>query len=100
MGGQLMRRIEKTTRFKRAMRRVEMSGRYTRAIKDRLMPALRCLAQDIPLDYSYYDHPLHGDMEGFRECHIKPDLLLVYRYEGDDVLWLERLGSHAELFGM
>ena len=41
-----------------------------------------------------------GEYEGSRECHIRPDLLLIYTLEGDDVLWLERLGSHAELFGM
>ena len=58
------------------------------------------LANDIPLPEKYHDHPLHGQWEGSRDCHIRPDLVLIYTLEGDDVLRLERLGSHAELFGM
>lgn len=45
------------------------------------------------------DHDLTGDWIGYRECHIKPDLLLIYRKVGDDMLILARLGSHSELFG-
>ena len=52
------------------------------------------------LEPKYRDHQLNGEWEGSRECHIRPDLLLVYTYEGRDWLILERLGSHAELFGM
>ena len=58
------------------------------------------LANDIPLPPKYRDHPLHGEWEGSRDCHIRPYLVLVYTLEGDDSLILERLGSHAELFGM
>ena len=58
------------------------------------------LRNDIPLPAKYRDHPLHGQWEGSRDCHIRPDLVLIYTLEGDDVLRLERLGSHAELFGM
>jgi mRNA interferase YafQ len=36
---------------------------------------------------------------GYRECHVKPDLLLIYRKEGEDILRLARLGSHSGLFG-
>ena len=42
----------------------------------------------------------NGGREGSRDCHIRPDFLLVYSYEGDDVLWLERLGTHAEILGL
>ena len=45
------------------------------------------------------DHALSGDWVGYRECHIKPDLLLIYRKPDADTLRLARLGSHAELFG-
>ena len=96
----MMRRIMEASDFKRAKRRIERSGRYADAVKERLAPAEKMLAYDRPLDYSYHDHALRGDMEGSRECHIKPDLLLVYRYEGDDILWLEKLGSHSEVFGL
>jgi mRNA interferase YafQ len=45
------------------------------------------------------DHVLSGDWVGYRECHIKPDLLLIYRKPDADTLRLARLGSHSELFG-
>ena len=45
------------------------------------------------------DHALSGDWAGYRECHIKPDLLLIYRKPDADTLRLARLGSHSELFG-
>lgn len=48
----------------------------------------------------YRDHDLSGDWAGYRECcHIKPDLLLIYRKSDADTLRLARLGSHSELFG-
>ena len=43
------------------------------------------------------DHPLTGNWHGFRDCHIKPDLVLIYRIN-DDTLQLARIGSHSELF--
>ncbi|HMU31204.1 MAG TPA: type II toxin-antitoxin system YafQ family toxin, partial [Nitrospira sp.] len=43
-------------------------------------------------------HDLSGDWAGYRECHIKPDLLLIYRKSDSDTLRLARLGSHSELF--
>lgn len=57
------------------------------------------LAADRDLPLSYRDHALVGDWSGYRECHLKPDLLLVYRKPDDDTLRLVRLGSHSELFG-
>ncbi|ERO99986.1 hypothetical protein L360_04937 [Enterobacter sp. MGH 14] len=45
------------------------------------------------------DHDLSGDWAGYRECYIKPDLLLIYRKSDADTLRLARLGSHSELFG-
>ncbi|WP_208395609.1 type II toxin-antitoxin system RelE/ParE family toxin, partial [Helicobacter pylori] len=50
-----------------------------------------------PLDPQFQDHALKGKWKPFRECHIKPDVLLVYRVK-DNVLTLVRLGSHSELF--
>lgn len=60
---------------------------------------LVALATDQPLDARYRDHDLSGDWAGYRECHIKPDLLLIYRKSDADTLRLARLGSHSELFG-
>ena len=95
-----MRRIKKSGEFKRSQKRMERSGRYTGTIRERISHALIVLANDGVLEYSYRDHELHGKFEGSRECHILFDLLLVYRYEGDDVLWLERFGSHSEVLGL
>lgn len=54
---------------------------------------------DQPLDARHRDHDLSGDWAGYRECHVKPDLLLIYRKSDSDALRLARLGSHSELFG-
>lgn len=57
------------------------------------------LAAQQPLPDKNRDHSLTGDYIGFRECHIRPDWLLVYRVEGEDlVLFLFRTGSHTDLF--
>ena len=45
----------------------------------------------------YRDHPLSGDWAGFRDCHVKPDLVLIYEKPDDTTLRLVRLGSHSEL---
>ena len=51
------------------------------------------------LDEKYHDHPLSGGYTGFRECHILPDWLLVYRIDYDEVfLLLSRTGTHSDLF--
>jgi mRNA interferase YafQ len=50
------------------------------------------------LDLRYSDHDLSGDWAGYRECHLKPDLLLIYRKADASTLRLARLGSHSELF--
>lgn len=47
----------------------------------------------------FNDHPLRGNYKDYRECHIRPDLLLIYRIENDKlILILKRVGSHSELF--
>ena len=57
------------------------------------------LLADQALPENNRDHALSGDWAGYRECHIKPDLLLIYRKPDADTLRLARLGSHSELFG-
>lgn len=57
------------------------------------------LAQCIPLAQKYRDHSLTGEYAGFRECHIEPDWLLVYRVEDNALeLYLFRTGTHSDLF--
>lgn len=55
------------------------------------------LEQEAPLDAKYKDHELTGNWSNFRECHIKPDLLLIYK-TNDFELQLARLGTHSDLF--
>ena len=54
--------------------------------------------QGKPLQDKHRDHGLSGKWKGYRDCHIKPDLVLIYK-KSATVLSLVRLGSHAELFG-
>lgn len=77
----------------------EAKGRHRATLDDDLKPVLVALATDQPLDARCRDHDLSGDWAGYRECHIKPDLLLIYRKSDADTLRLARLGSHSELFG-
>ena len=92
-----MRTIERPSSFKRDYKR-EAKGKHRTILDEELLPVIRALVADRPLDARYRDHPLVGDWLGYRECHIKPDLLLIYRKIGDDLLVLARLGSHSELF--
>ena len=64
-----------------------------------LLQILVQLACDEALDGRCRDHALGGKWAGYRECHVKPDLLLIYRKVDGDILRLARLGSHSELFG-
>ena len=93
-----MRTIDRSTAFKRDYKR-EAKGLHRSTLDDELMPVLFALATNQPLDMRYRDHDLSGDWAGYRECHIKPDLLLIYRKSAADTLRLARLGSHSELFG-
>ena len=63
------------------------------------MTILMALAEDQPPDPRYRDHDLSGNWAGYRECHVRPDLLLSYRKPDAGTLRLARLGSHSELFG-
>jgi len=91
-----MREIKYTTRFKRDYRR-EKSGRYGKRLDALLMEVADLLAADKPLLRGSFDHPLSGEWSDHRDCHIRPDLILIYRTPDDDNLELVRLGSHSEL---
>ena len=93
-----MRKIDRTTSFRKDYKR-ESKGRYRAILDDELHTVLSALVNDLPLDTRYRDHDLSNNWSGYRECHIKPDLLLIYRKHNNDVLKLARLGSHSELFG-
>lgn len=92
-----MRTIDRSTAFKRDYKR-ESKGRYRLTLDNELTPILVALAMDQDLEPRHRDHDLTGNWFGYRECHIKPDLLLIYRKLDLDTLRLARLGSHSELF--
>lgn len=64
-----------------------------------LSAVVNTLAAEQPLDIKYRDHNLTGNYRGFRECHIEPDWLLIYRIEENELeLFLFRTGTHSDLF--
>jgi len=94
-----MRTIERGNAFKRDYRRTKADSRHARDVGALLSATLTLLAADHPLPERNRDHPLSGDWKNHRDCHLKPDLVLIYQKRGNDELWLARLGSHSELFG-
>ena len=91
-----MRTTERTTRFKRDFKR-ELKGLYRATLDGDVIAVLMLLAKDQPLAERHRDHALTGNWEGHRDCHIRPDLVLIYEKPDDDTLRLVRLGSHSEL---
>ena len=92
-----MREIERSNQFKRDYKR-ELRGLYGRTLASDFARVVRFLAADIPLEPRYRDHPLRGSLAGYRDCHIRPDLVLIYTKPDATTLQLVRLGSHSELF--
>ena len=91
-----MRTIEHTTKFKRDYKR-ESKGQHRATLDASLEPVVDALANDRPLASKYSDHPLSGEWADHRDCHVKPDLVLIYQKPDAKTLLLVRLGSHAEL---
>jgi mRNA interferase YafQ len=91
-----MRTIKRGARFKRDMKR-ERHNLCQRELIEEFLAIIANLAADIALEVKYLDHALTSDWADHRDCHIRPDLVLIYRKQGDDVLQLVRLGSHSEL---
>lgn len=92
----MMRTIKHTTQFKRDYKREKKSGHH-KNLDHELLTIVRLLAEDKPLAARNYDHSLIGDWADHRDCHIKPDLVLIYRKPDNDTLELVRLGSHSQL---
>ena len=90
-----MRTIEATGKFKRDYKR---ELRTDTDLEGAMNPIIDLLASDAVLPERLSDHGLSGNWKGFRDCHVKPDLVLIYE-KPEGVLSLVRLGSHSELFG-
>ncbi len=88
-----MYEIFRTKSFKRDYKKLSKRDKET------LKSVIIKLSNDEKLEEKYKDHNLIGNFNGCRECHVKPDLLLVYRIDDDILeLALTRVGSHAKLF--
>lgn len=93
-----MRMIERSTAFKRDYKRIKATPRYRKDLDSLISDILDFLLSDKTLPEQYLDHSLSGNWHGYRECHLKPDLLLIYSKPDQTTLRLVRLGSHSELF--
>ena len=91
-----MRTIKQTGQFKRDLKR-EAKGSHRQVLQSDFIVIIGTLAKDEPLAEKHKDHLLTGDWKDHRNCHVKPDLVLIYRKPNDGVLHLVRLGSHSEL---
>jgi mRNA interferase YafQ len=88
-----VREIVRSTQFKRDVKLAEKRGKDMGKLRDLIL----LLAEGAPLPSSYKDHPLSGDWQHYRDSHIEPDWLLLYKVDGND-LYLVRTGTHADLF--
>jgi mRNA interferase YafQ len=88
-----MREVILGTQFKRDVKLAEKRGKDM----SKLRTLVLLLAEGAPLPPRYRDHGLSGDWKHFRDCHIEPDWLLIYKIDGND-LYLTRTGTHADLF--
>ncbi|MEK7084121.1 MAG: type II toxin-antitoxin system YafQ family toxin [Patescibacteria group bacterium] len=92
-----MYRAAPSSLFRRQVKRLRRSGRHD---IERLEQVIHALASQEIVTQIYRDHPLHGKLEGYRECHIAPDWLLIYRiHHAFCLVELVSTGNHRELFG-
>ncbi len=91
-----MLKIEFTTKFKKDYKNIKKQDFFCKRDFDYVVGKL---ANEEPLEPKYCDHELKGNFKGHRECHIKPDWLLVYKIKQDTLtLILTRTGTHSDLF--
>jgi mRNA interferase YafQ len=88
-----MLKIHRTSQFKKDFKKAVKSGKQIQL----LVEIIEKLAKKETLPQKNKDHNLSGNYTNFRECHIQPDWLLIYKYD-DETLNLTRTGSHSDLF--
>jgi mRNA interferase YafQ len=89
-----MRTLIRTSQFKRDYKRERKTDAR---LDESLVPVIELLLGDDPLPERLRDHPLGGNWKGYRDCHIRPDLVLIYA-KSAEALTLVRIGSHSEVF--
>ena len=88
-----MRQLKYTTKFKKDLKLQKKRGK-TPDIITHIMEEI-CKNGDAPKEYN--PHNLSGNWKGYRECHIEPDWLQIYKVEEDSVIF-QRTGTHSDLF--
>ncbi len=88
-----MRRLVRASQFKRDFKKRILNAADEAALAE----VLDRLVASAPFEPRHRDHPLKGTRDRIRDCHVKPDLVLLYQIEGDVVI-LRRLGTHSDLF--
>ena len=83
----------RASQFRRDLCKAQRQGKDLELLKT----IIQTLAEERPLEDRYRDHELTGTWRGYRECHVNPDWLLIYKVDGNE-LKLARIGSHSELF--
>jgi mRNA interferase YafQ len=83
----------RSSQFKKDLKKAKRQGKDLNLLQGVVVT----LANEEPLAERLRDHELTGNWRGYRECHVNPDWLLIYKVD-DDELKLARLGSHSELF--
>ena len=89
-----MRAIHETSQFRKDIKRLKKRGKDLAKLKEIVLR----IVEGQPLEPKHRDHPLTGPWSGSRDCHIESDWLLLYRAD-DNMLYLERSGTHSDLFG-
>jgi mRNA interferase YafQ len=92
-----MRTIESATVFRKELKKLKTKPGHGN-LDELLQSVLELLITDKPLPIKNRDHPLTGPYKGFRDCHIKPDVVLIYSRQNKTTLWLARIETHRELF--
>lgn len=91
-----MLKVFLTSAFRKEYKLMKKRGYDMTLLKELIIK----LSQEQPLEPKYKDHALSGNFVGLRECHIKPDWLLIYKIKSDKlILVLSQTGTHADLFG-
>ena len=88
-----MKAVFQTSQFKKDFKRIKKRGKDLSQLKEVVIT----ISNSEALEERHRDHALSGNWSGSRDCHIEPDWILIYRVDGE-YLFLERTGSHSDLF--
>ena len=87
------RNLIRGTQFRRDVKLAQRRGKDVSKLRELIL----LLGQGNPLPPRYKDHPLAGEWKHYRDCHLEPDWLLIYKIDGSN-LYLVRTGTHSDLF--